>query len=51
MLLALKPTFATWQCVLFGAGAAAILFLLSFAVARLPSAPLEASNKALSVTS
>ena len=31
-----KPTFATWQCILFGAGAAAVLLLLSLAVARLP---------------
>jgi hypothetical protein len=31
-------TFATWQCVLFGAGAAAVLLLLSWATARLPSA-------------
>jgi hypothetical protein len=31
-----RPTFATWQCVLFGAGAATVLLLLSFAVARLP---------------
>jgi hypothetical protein len=51
MLLALRPTFATWQCILFGAGAAAVLFLLSYAAARLPSAPLKASNKPLSVTS
>ena len=38
MLLAPKPTFATWQCVVLGAGAAAVLFLLSYAVERLPSA-------------
>jgi hypothetical protein len=38
-----RPTFATWQCILFGAGAAAVLLLLSLAVARLPSAtPLKA---------
>lgn len=36
--LSALPTFATWQCILFGAGAAAFLLLLSFAVARLPSA-------------
>ena len=34
----LSPTFATWQCILFGAGAAAVLLVLSFAVAQLPSA-------------
>lgn len=40
----LRPTFAMWQCVLFGAGAAAVLLLMSFAVARLPSArPLTAA--------
>ncbi|MGA8633832.1 MAG: hypothetical protein WB805_03140 [Candidatus Dormiibacterota bacterium] len=33
-----KPIFATWQCILFGAGAAAVVLLLSFAVPRLPSA-------------
>lgn len=32
-----RPTFPTWQCVVFGAGAAAVLLLLSFAVARQPS--------------
>jgi hypothetical protein len=36
--LSALPTFATWQCILFGAGATAFLLLLSFAVARLPSA-------------
>jgi hypothetical protein len=36
--LSALPTFATWQCVLFGAGAAAFLLLLSFAVGQLPSA-------------
>jgi hypothetical protein len=36
--LYLRPTFATWQCILFGAGAATVLLLLSLAVARLPSA-------------
>ena len=39
-----RPTFATWQCILFGAGAAAVLLLLSLAVARLPSeTPLKAA--------
>jgi hypothetical protein len=33
-----KPIFATWQCILFGAGAAAVLLLLSLAASRLPSA-------------
>ena len=37
IMLYLKPTFATWQCVLFGMGAAAVLLFLSLAVARLPS--------------
>lgn len=37
IMLYLKPTLAIWQCVLFGAGAAAVLLLLSLAVARLPS--------------
>jgi hypothetical protein len=47
IMLHLPPTFATWQCVLFGAGAAAVLLLLSLAVARLPSAgALEASGVA-----
>ena len=35
--LVAQPTFATWQCILFGAGAAAVLLLLSVAVARLPT--------------
>jgi hypothetical protein len=34
-----RPTFATWQCALFGSGAAAVLLLLSVAASRLPSAP------------
>ena len=38
MNLYLRPTLATWQSILFGAGAAAVLLLLSLAVARLPSA-------------
>lgn len=33
-----RATFAIWQCALFGAGAAAFLLLLSFAITRLPSA-------------
>lgn len=33
-----KPIFATWQCILFGAGAAAVVLLLSLAASRLPSA-------------
>jgi hypothetical protein len=42
--LTLESSFATWQCALFGAGAAVVLLLLSFAVARLPTArPLKAS--------
>lgn len=36
--LVLQPTFATWQCGLFGAGAAAVLVLISLAASRLPSA-------------
>ena len=32
------PTFATWQCALFGAAAAVVLLLLSQAVAQPPSA-------------
>jgi hypothetical protein len=35
--LLLVPTFATWQCVLFGAGAVAVVLLVTVAVARLPS--------------
>ena len=31
------PTFATWQCALFGLGAAVVLVLASEAVARLRS--------------
>ena len=31
-------TFATWQCILFGAGAAAVWLLISLATSRLPSA-------------
>jgi hypothetical protein len=44
-----RPVFAIWECVLFGAGAAAVLLVLSFAVARLPVArppvarPLDAA--------
>jgi hypothetical protein len=34
----LQPTFAAWQCVLFGAAAAVLVLLLTFAAARLPSA-------------
>lgn len=36
--LVLQPTFTAWQCALFGAGAAAVVLLLSLALARLPSA-------------
>jgi hypothetical protein len=36
--LVLQPTFTAWQCALFGAGAAVVLLVLSFAVARPPSA-------------
>jgi hypothetical protein len=36
--LSSRPTFATWQCALFGAGAAVVVLLLSFAVSRLPPA-------------
>ena len=32
MNLYLAPIFATWQCILFGAGAAAVLLLLSLAL-------------------
>jgi len=32
-----QPTFATWLCALLGAAAAAVVFLASEAVARLPS--------------
>jgi hypothetical protein len=35
--LHLRPTFATWQCALFGAGAAAVVLLVSLALARPPS--------------
>jgi hypothetical protein len=39
-----KPTFAIWQCALFGAGAAVVLLLMSFAMRRLPRArPLKAA--------
>jgi hypothetical protein len=38
IMLYLRPTFATWECIVFGAGAAAVVLLLSLAVARLPSA-------------
>jgi hypothetical protein len=37
-LITSEPTFATWQCALFGAGAALVLLLLALAVSRLPSA-------------
>ena len=33
-----QPRFATWQCILFGAGAAVVLLLLSSVASRLPSA-------------
>jgi hypothetical protein len=33
-----QPRFATWQCILFGAGAAVVLLLLSLVASRLPSA-------------
>jgi hypothetical protein len=48
--LYLKPTFATWQCILFGADAAAVLLLLSVAMA-LPSSStaLKASAAAAAV--
>jgi hypothetical protein len=46
-----RPTFATWQCILFGAVAAAVLLLLSTAVARPPSArALKASGVAAMAT-
>jgi hypothetical protein len=39
-----RPVFAIWECVLFGAGAAAVLLLLSFTVPRLPAArPMDAA--------
>jgi hypothetical protein len=39
-----RPVFTTWECVLFGASAAAVLLLLSVAVARLPSTrPVKAA--------
>jgi hypothetical protein len=34
----LQPTFPAWECALFGAGAAAVVLLLSLAVGQLPSA-------------
>ena len=34
----MKPRFATWQCILFGSGAAVVLLLLSSVASRLPSA-------------
>src|SRR5579872_614985 len=37
----LQPTFATWECVLFGAGAAAVMLLLSLAAAD----PLSATAR------
>jgi hypothetical protein len=43
--LSISPTFATWQCILFGASTAAFLLLLSFAVDRLPS---DASSRSMS---
>jgi hypothetical protein len=42
--LTLEPTFAVWQCALFGASGAVVLLLISFAVTRLPPArSLEAA--------
>lgn len=42
--LVLQPTFAAWQCALFGAGATVVLLLLSVTVTRLPRArQLEAA--------
>jgi hypothetical protein len=35
--LVLQPTFAAWECALFGAGAAVMLVLVAEAVARLRS--------------
>jgi hypothetical protein len=35
--LTFEPTFAVWQCVLFGVGAAVVALLLSLVVARLAS--------------
>ncbi|HEY6469509.1 MAG TPA: hypothetical protein VI434_07055 [Candidatus Dormibacteraeota bacterium] len=51
LLIALhaQPTFATWECVLFGAGAAAVLLLLSLAVAQLPSATARNAFRAAAV--
>jgi hypothetical protein len=34
-VLVLQPTFAAWECALFGAGAAVVLVLVAEAVARL----------------
>jgi ABC-type microcin C transport system permease subunit YejB len=36
-LVTSDSTFATWQCALFGAGAAVVVLLLALAVWRLPS--------------
>ena len=36
-VLVLQPTFATWQCALFGAGATVVVLLFSLAVTRLRS--------------
>jgi hypothetical protein len=41
-----KPIFATWQCILFGAGATAVLLLLSLATTRLPWEPAPGVLKA-----
>lgn len=49
IMLYLRPTFATWQCISFGAGAAAILLLLSVAVARLPSARAITASRVAAV--
>jgi hypothetical protein len=42
--LVLQPTFAAWQCALFGAGATVIVLFLSLAVTRLPkTVPFKAA--------
>ena len=45
--LTLEPTFAPWQCAVFGVGAAVVVLLLSLAIAHPPSTrQLKAASKA-----
>jgi hypothetical protein len=45
MNVILRPTFATWQCIVFGADAAAVVLLMSLAVSGLPAATARQASQ------